>query len=72
MKERKKDKRKKEGLKRKKGKEKIKKARKELRKKDINNIKRRHYVDIFIPSQNKCIEVKSDWTIKTYKNKLAF
>jgi hypothetical protein len=22
----------------------------------------RHYVDIFIPSQNKCIEVKSSWT----------
>ena len=24
----------------------------------------RHYVDIFIPSQNKCIEVKSLWTYK--------
>ena len=24
----------------------------------------RHYVDIFIPSQNKCIEVKSNWTAK--------
>jgi len=24
--------------------------------------KHRHYVDIFIPSQNRCIEVKSTWT----------
>jgi hypothetical protein len=24
----------------------------------------RHYVDIFIPTQNRCIEVKSNWTIK--------
>ena len=23
----------------------------------------RHYVDIFIPTKNLCIEVKSDWTI---------
>lgn len=30
---------------------------------EIGN-KHRHYVDIFIPSQNKCIEVKSTWTIK--------
>ena len=37
---------------------------------DINNKKRRHYVDIFIPSQNKCIEVKSEWTIKRYKNNI--
>ncbi len=26
--------------------------------------KHKHYVDIFIPSQNRCIEVKSTWTIK--------
>lgn len=26
--------------------------------------KHRHYVDIFIPSQNRCIEVKSTWTEK--------
>lgn len=26
--------------------------------------KHKHYVDIFIPSENKCIEVKSTWTIK--------
>ena len=31
---------------------------------DNNGIKRRHYVDIFIPSQNKCIEVKSTWTFQ--------
>ena len=31
---------------------------------DINGKKRRHYVDIFIPSQNKCIEIKSTWTYK--------
>lgn len=30
--------------------------------KDKNNKKRRHYVDIFIPSQNRCIEIKSKWT----------
>ena len=29
---------------------------------DENGKKHRHYVDIFIPSQNKCIEVKSTWT----------
>ena len=31
---------------------------------DENGKKHRHYVDIFIPSQNKCIEVKSSWTAK--------
>jgi hypothetical protein len=30
--------------------------------------KRRHFVDIFIPSQNKCIEVKSTWTFKKQKD----
>jgi len=34
---------------------------------DINGKKHRHYVDIFIPSQNKCVEVKSTWTIKKTK-----
>ena len=29
---------------------------------DENNKKHRHYVDIFIPSQNRCVEVKSTWT----------
>ena len=31
---------------------------------DKNGKKRRHFVDIFIPSKNLCIEVKSVWTIK--------
>ena len=31
---------------------------------DENDKKHRHYVDIFIPSQNRCIEVKSIWTAK--------
>jgi hypothetical protein len=31
---------------------------------DDNCKKHRHYVDIFIPSQNRCIEVKSTWTAK--------
>lgn len=31
---------------------------------DEKGKKHRHYVDIFIPSENKCIEVKSTWTIK--------
>ena len=34
---------------------------------DTNGKKHRYYVDIFIPSQNKCIEVKSSWTIKASK-----
>jgi len=34
---------------------------------DIDGKKHRHYVDIFIPSQNKCIEVKSTWTAKNIK-----
>jgi hypothetical protein len=29
---------------------------------DSNDIKHRHFVDIYIPSQNRCIEVKSNWT----------
>jgi hypothetical protein len=28
---------------------------------DKNGLKHRHYVDIYIKSQNKCIEVKSEW-----------
>ena len=31
---------------------------------DVNGTKRKHYVDIFITSQNKCIEVKSTWTVE--------
>jgi len=30
--------------------------------------KHRHYVDIYIKSQNKCIEVKSSWTLIKQKN----
>lgn len=32
--------------------------------KDENGKRHRYYVDIFIPSQNKCIEVKSTWTMR--------
>jgi len=35
---------------------------------DNTDKKRRHFVDIFIPSQNKCIEVKSTWTFKKQKD----
>jgi hypothetical protein len=38
---------------------------------DNDGIKHRHYVDIFIPSQNKCIEVKSSWTLKLHKQKVT-
>lgn len=31
---------------------------------DETGKKHRHYVDIYIPSQNRCIEVKSTWTAK--------
>jgi hypothetical protein len=30
---------------------------------DSNNKKRRHFIDIFVPSRNLCIEVKSQYTI---------
>jgi len=35
---------------------------------DANNKKHRHYVDIYIKSQNKCIEVKSTWTYQKKKD----
>ena len=36
---------------------------------DENNKSHRHYVDIYIPKQNKCIEIKSSWTmLKKYDN----
>jgi hypothetical protein len=35
---------------------------------DETDKKHRHYVDIFIPSQNKCIEVKSTWTAEKKKD----
>jgi len=31
---------------------------------DLNGVKHRHFVDIYIKSQNRCIEVKSVWTVK--------
>jgi hypothetical protein len=31
---------------------------------DLQGVKHRHFVDIFIPSQNRCLEVKSSWTIQ--------
>lgn len=37
---------------------------------DENNKKHRHYVDIFIPSQNRCIEVKSTWTADKKKDNI--
>jgi hypothetical protein len=35
---------------------------------DESNKKHRHYVDIYIKSLNKCIEVKSSWTFNKKKN----
>jgi hypothetical protein len=37
---------------------------------DANGKKHRHFVDIFIPSQNKCIEVKSKWTVEKKKDNI--
>jgi hypothetical protein len=34
---------------------------------DISGKKHRHFVDIYIPSKNKCIEIKSTWTFKKQK-----
>ena len=31
---------------------------------DLHEVKHRHFVDIYIKSQNRCIEVKSVWTVK--------
>ena len=36
---------------------------------DENGKKRRHYVDIYIPSKNLCIEVKSTWTFTLHNNR---
>jgi len=35
---------------------------------DSDNKKHRYYVDIYIPSINKMIEVKSSWTLKCKKD----
>ena len=37
---------------------------------DDEGLKHRHFVDIFIPSQNKCIEVKSPWTAEKKKDNI--
>jgi hypothetical protein len=37
---------------------------------DEQDKKHRHYVDIFIPSQNRCIEVKSTWTAEKKKDNI--
>jgi hypothetical protein len=37
---------------------------------DKNGIKRRHYVDIFIKSQNRCIESKSTWTAQQHNDNI--
>lgn len=35
---------------------------------DTNGKKHRHFVDIYLPTINKCIEIKSTWTLKKQKN----
>ena len=35
---------------------------------DENGKKHRHFVDVYIPLQNRCIEVKSTWTFEKQKN----
>jgi hypothetical protein len=35
---------------------------------ECNDIRHRHYVDIFIPNENLCIEVKSTWTLECKKD----
>jgi hypothetical protein len=35
---------------------------------DENGKKHRYYVDIFIPGEERCIEVKSDWTFEDMKD----
>jgi hypothetical protein len=37
---------------------------------DNHNKKRRHFVDIYIPSLNLCIEVKSTWTAKLHSGNI--
>jgi len=37
---------------------------------DDNGKKHRHYVDIFISSQNRCVEVKSTWTAEKNKHNI--
>ena len=37
---------------------------------ESNNKTHRHYVDIFIPNENLCIEVKSTWTLNSKKDNI--
>ena len=37
---------------------------------DSHGKRRRHFVDIYIPTQNRCIEVKSLWTLQSKNNYL--
>ena len=37
---------------------------------ESNDKKHRHYVDIFIPNENLCIEVKSTWTLNSKKDNI--
>ena len=37
---------------------------------DKNGKKRRHFVDMFVKSQNRCIEIKSTWTNKQEKSNI--
>jgi len=37
---------------------------------DYKGESKRHYVDFYIPSQNRCIEVKSTWTYEKNKEKV--
>jgi hypothetical protein len=37
---------------------------------EFNNKKCRHFVDIYIKTQNRCIEVKSSWTITRKPEKI--
>jgi hypothetical protein len=37
---------------------------------DESGKKHRHYVDIYISSQNRCIEIKSTWTAEKHKHNI--
>jgi hypothetical protein len=37
---------------------------------DCNNVERKHFVDIFLPKENKCIEVKSKFTLGLQNDKI--
>ena len=39
---------------------------------DGENKKHRHYVDIYIKSLNRCIEVKSEWTLKLQEKFMSY